>query len=356
MIHNQLKAQYPTGPFLWEYNDMRNIFNARVEIIDRDILFQEVIDQIAIQNERDDTIRDHNLDRENIYFLFELTNATTINLNKKNIFIRSKQKIQRLKKKLWINFHTTVYAIDNDIFFDEDFETDIAWCIIPIIGDVHSIDDNNYTIKSKEYIKSEDNTNNSTIKKVFDPKTYTINNLYTRRECCAQTTRISNRKFVKRDIIYSDSKTDQYINEHIALPKCELVPRGEQIILTNKVRKNAYLIRDNLMHRSNRLKISENPELLKQRNSIDLCLRNISDNIALQNNMKYKSDEITIDNDRFDYKLENIIIKKTCGIWRFCPMSTGRININSDDNTIRFLTILKYKNYFIITLHIIDRY
>lgn len=353
MIHNQLKVCYPTGPFLWEYDNMKNTFNAHVDIIDRDTLFYELIDNISIQNEKsiNNNVRNHNVDRENIYFLFELTSAMTVNLNKKTLFIRSKQRIQTSKKNLWINFHTLVYKIDNDVFFDEYFETDIAWCIVPIVGDIVAIDDANYVIEPK---KCSDNTDDK--KDIFDPKTYINNNLCTKKECYTQVARIANRKFIKRDIPIKQNKVDKYLDDYKSLPICELNPRGEQVIMTDKVRKNSYLIRENLFYRSNRLKISERPELLKKHNSVEMCLKDISDKIALHNNTKYKSDEIMNKPDRFDYKIEKIIIKKTCGIWKFCPMNTGRIKIISNDVTISFLTLLKYRDNFVVTHHIIDRY
>lgn len=214
--------------------------------------------------------------------------------NNDNIhFYKIKQKIPQHDNKLWLNFNTVIYKTKNktSLIFKEQ-EEEIKWCILTDSPDY---------VNTKETVKYE-------------------LNLYT--------------------------------NGDIQPDKTYIQPRRDKILLNDKTRQSASLIRERLMSSYKMNLIGKNTDLLEKQKKIDLSLKDISHVIADRHNQEIDNSSIVINNDMYDLLSDTIWIKKTNNILRFGPRTACKINITHNTT---FISIAFNNNNVYITHHIIQK-
>ncbi len=357
-MHSQLKIKYPNSPFVWNYNDMKQLYSANFKRIDKDTLFYQIIDTMT--NNSENILRNPWTDKNIIDILVKMTNEEKVsNVYEKIEYVTMEQKIPNDLTNMWINFHTSVLCDDNNSYLNKESVKDIAWCLIPVIGNIES-KKKKYTFKNIDSNTKIENNNINYEK--LDPVTYQLNdirqnifdvgNKYDRIEDNVKTLRTGKRNFIKRDeeiIEKNKNEVDNYID-------IKVKPKFEQIELNNNTRACAHLIRDRLKssYKMNRLRC--NPELLKQQMRIDLSLKDISQTVADHFNEKNTTKDIEVSQDYFDFNFEQINVERINGILRFGPHTTGRANIKRINNEkfMYFITVLRYKTNLHITFHCLE--
>lgn len=140
MIHSQLKIKYPNVPWIWEYNNMMELFDCKYTEKTRKEVISSIID-LMINNKKD---RNEDYDYDIIKFLMDITDDKLDEdvrlLNNKYKFCVTEQTIPKNKigKHLWVNFHTAIYGKYKQ-YIDESYIADYLWYLIPISGDVKAI-------------------------------------------------------------------------------------------------------------------------------------------------------------------------------------------------------------------------
>ena len=351
MLHSQLKIKYPDCPFVWDYNDMKQLYSANFTRKDKDALFLQIIDTLT--NSSEYLNRNPWTDKNIIDILVKMTNDDTLsNIYDKIDYVSMGQKIPKDLTEIWINFHTSVNCDDNS-YLNKESNKEIAWCLIPVVGIIES-KKNKYIFKNMDSYQGIDNSTKNQEK--LDPVSYQINqdqmipsNKYDRIEDNVLGLRTGRRNFIKRDEEILEINKNQEQN-HIEI---KLKPKFEQIELNNNTRACAHLIRDRLKSTYKMNRIQYNPELLKQHMRVDLCLKNISQTVAHQFNEKNITKDIIVSQDHFDYNLEPMNVQRINGILRFGPHTSGRAHIKHIDGEkfMYFITILRYKKNLHITFH-----
>ena len=358
MHHSQLKIKYPDCPFVWDYDDMTQLFSPVINSTDKEKLLQEINDQI-VESLDTNYKRSEDEYRKILKFLVDLTdNEKTQNVYDNINYVSITQKIPKTKNEALINFHTSVYRDDNDNFLSKEISENIAWTMIPILGNVESRE-----IKY-EIIENNDTTNNKIINvglsnRSLDPMTYEngkIDNKYGIIEANIKNIRVAKRNFIKRSF---DADMDQKIEPE--LQKKDSQPRFKQIDFNNNTRASASLIRDRLNSTYKMNRMRNNPELMKQQKKVDMSLRNISQkNTEIRRNreLDIMNSQHVVIQDQFDYIHDTVVIQKVNQVLRFGPNQSGKIKFNLmyNQSNVLFITILRYKNHLHITLHKINFY
>jgi hypothetical protein len=358
-MHSQLKIKYPTCPFLWNYNDLRQVYSAQATNVNRKDLFSE-IDLMINDVNKYKTLSPTN--KQTIDFLIRITDSDRVSNYDKITYSIIEQVVPQNLRNSWINFHTTAYTNDHDTFISQEYESVISWCLIPIYGGI-STRKGGYIINRGEDINKterQDIYRTNDMAKALDPLTYkgAIDNNYYKEESVVRNNRVGNRNFVRRDEEEIIEKKDTYVNSSEIHPTNYISPRSRLIVLDNNTRSNAGFIRDNLSSEGRAYRFRTNPETFEHQKKIDLYLKNISQNVADFHNSQIVQNEL-IERDDFDYIFEKINIIKVSGILRFSPDSSGKITINNDfadkqDKYLSFITILRHKKNLHITLHKIE--
>jgi hypothetical protein len=352
---------------------MKQTFNPIQIIMHRNELITHIINIMsdhAINNLLDP--RDPGADRDIIKFLTETTDPVTTNGAYDSIrYIVLRQKVPGTKRDVWINFQTTAYRHDNSGFLSKEYATDIAWCVVPVTGDIYPVDRNQYIVdpRPRDPEPNQQTTGSgsgsgsgSETVCLLDPRTYTdnIDNKYDPVEAGIRNSRTSRRNFIKRDPeVIEKKKTDHTVNEADIRIIGLLNPLSDQnqLELNNKTRASAQTIRDRFSgsYKMNRLR--GNPELSSQYMSVDLRLRTIGKMIARENNKKLNSQGLIImGNDWFTYMYDRLTVHKVAGILRFGPVSSGRLRFNHLDNdkVLYFITVMRHAKHLVITFHCIE--
>jgi hypothetical protein len=436
MIHSQFKIVYPECPFIWDYDDIKNVFTSKVKKANRINLLKDIIDvtksdtiksdtthsdtthsdttksdntksntkcyntksdtthsdttksdntksntkcyNTKSDNTDNDTVNNDNIDHDTVKsnimdnvdediiayckgvvdYLLTITDEATINIydNIKYTFIS--QKIPRTMGDMRINFHTCAYNDDNNSSIDKEYESNISWCLIPIVGNVTMTNNEQYIINNNPVKTITSNYSFPLVNKSepLDPTTYqgVIDNNYDTVEARVRCDRTGRRNFVKRINEEIIEKKDIINNEFNQTNTHSLQPLREikQINMNNNTRASAQLIRERLGSSYKAYRFRQNPELFKQQTKIDMSLRNIAHNIAACNNDKIIKNGV-IKNEIFDFVHDKITIRKVSGILRFGPYSSGRIKINAipDDKFVYFVTVLRHQRNLHITVH-----
>jgi hypothetical protein len=368
-MHNQLKIKYPNYPFIWDYNDMARTFSPSYNTIDQNEILTKIIDIFVTDEEQNNIQRNIYEDKDIIEFLTNLTHPDKTQMMYDKIqYVEMTQHIPRSEKNLWINFHTTTYYNDNDALLNKEYDTEVGWCLIPIIGSIYPFDIHQYTIDTqlqKHKYRHRDNEKDEAISndvaKCLDPKIYkgNIDNKFDKFEANIRNTRVSTRNFIKRDdddII--EKKTDVFTNNSdVPVNQCVYSKTNtRQLELNSNTRVSAQMIRDRLANPYKMNRCKNNPDLYKQHMRIDLNLRSVGKNIADNNNNEINKGKIIVEHDWFDYIYDKIIIHRVSNILRFSPATSGRLkfNHNNRDTELYFISVLHHKRNLQITLHHIE--
>jgi hypothetical protein len=348
MLHSQLKTKYPKSPFICDINNINNTvntFNVTTQFLQKDELLRKIATLMTSAREPTTT------DQETIDFLLKLTDNAYENI----IYAQQTQKIPKIKNKVLLNFHTTAYYNDHGSIIDKEYETDIAWCIIPLLTNVsHNVyvkSTNQYKINTlnreqREILGKIDKINND-VSLAASPKGLPLEVDYGSNQTSKANSRqfrISKRGFVARNEEKAEKKDIFTSNDNVlATQLYKIEPKNLQILLTDKTRASAAEIRDRLSSNYKAYRYRNNPELYKQQAKLDTSLYSITDVIVQKHNNKYKSFETTVDCDKFDFAHTKIMIQKVNGIFRF--NNAGLItliinNQNEDIDRIYFISIL----------------
>lgn len=365
MHHSQLKIKYPDCPFVWDYEDMRQLFSPEIKRADKKTLLQGINDHIVDCNDKNEKNDENDSEYHKILdFLVKLTDEEKINGMYENIdYVSITQKIPKLKKNMWINFHTSVYRDDNDNHLSQEHSAEIAWCLLPIHGSIEARETNYSIVDQQDQEPNPDpdpDPKNDSISRSLDPQEYEkIDCKYGVIEANIKNIRVAKRNFIKRSddtqCIQKESESEalkQKNPEIIPIP----IPKFKQIDLNNNTRASGSLIRERLNNPYKMSRMRNNPELIKQHNRVDLSLRNVSQKIteiAITRELEKEKNQHIVTRDNFDYIHDQVIIKKVNQILRFGPVQTGKIKFNFTKNqeNATFVSVLRYKKYLHITFH-----
>lgn len=354
MHHSQLKVTYPDCPFLWDYDDMTQLFFPKIVVTNKESLLQEInnhiVDCISTDYKRTDTEY-----RKIIQYLIDLTDEKkTYGVYDEMTFISITQKIPKNKNNMWINFHTSVYHDENDNFLSKELSAQIAWSLIPILGNTEPLETKYLIVDTETQTYNNDN-NLKMIDRILDPMTYEKNKIDNQHgiiEANIKNIRVGRRNFIRRSDPILEPPIDQVPQGSVSVPQ----PRFKQIEFNNNTRASAGLIRERLNSTYKMNRMRNNPDLMKQQKRVDLSLRNISQKIsetARSRSLDTINSQHVVIQDQFDYIHDNITIQKVNQILRFGPNTSGKIKFNLMDhqNNASFITILRYEKHLHVTFH-----
>lgn len=318
MFHPFLKRTYPSCPYVL------NINNEKINNID--ILLKSIkYEQINLSHDEFIETITNKCMFVNDYLdtIVQFINHITVD-NENVQYYQLNQKISKNRKSMIINYHMTCYNDDIGTILNQNYESNILWCVIPLDGIVTS-----HIVK--DIINDE---NKQTISSIFD-------NNYSKM-CTNDKYRICQRKIIMRDIDHqsdkqiNDYEERQYNNQHI----------NKTIQLNDKTKNNLSHLRYQLLTSSKAQRLKKNPDLynramkLNQYCQINNCLKQSSDN-----NVKLF--------DIFEYKHENVGIKKLNGIHTFVPINSGYVNIDNDsiDDKLVFISVMFNNGHLHLTIH-----
>lgn len=358
LLHSQLKIKYPSNPFIWDHNVMDDIYNHESSKTTKDNFLEDVTKIITSKETHDRNLKE---ELKIIYFMSEIADH---DIYEDIEYVKSRQKIENRRSRidLWINFQTTVYKEENGYFINSAFETDISWCLIPILGRM-SIRDNKIKILDSKIFNNMNDINHAvqnklTIARTLNPVTYTdmIDNKYDKFGAKIRSVRTSKRNFIKNNnIVEPSEKKDVFTNNENVINTDIIEPKLRKTQLTNKTRSSAQLIRNRLADPYKKMRFRHNPKILNQYKKVDTSLgSNISEYVCQKNNESVNSNEITVSNDEYtDFLHEHISIHDINGILKFSPITAGKITIYND-NIIHFVSIMRHKKKLYMTLHTIE--
>jgi hypothetical protein len=377
MQHSQLNTIYPISPFVYDYNRINEIFDAQSQELDRNNFLLEVASVGVKHCETDQKTDDesenselNNTDAE-LYRLKEmlgyLSEITIDQLNDNDFgaeyseirYFRTDQVINsadpkyrldrdgRLTKQLWINFHTLAYdCTKSSAIIDSSMKEIVSWCIVPIIGNVRPMSsdsiiysdliDNEIKTREKRELFLKENPHLANAKEQTNKEQQTIVDCSAGQQLVnTRLQRFAQRNFIKREI----EKKEEHIGDQITtkssfskLPINQIVkPNKQQISFTSHTRANAQNIRSAIMSKYKQSRLKNVPQQKNIHRSIDLRIRNASEKVAKTHNNEVMSRVRFMDRSYSDYRLDDAIIAKTGSIWRFTPMTSGRIMLDLSD-------------------------
>lgn len=358
MLHSQLKIKLPDCPYIWDKLDIRQTYNFDQESLTRDEIMGD-IKELFDDPENDNT--DNSLIDESLNFLETITQDSSKTFTDKH-YSRVKQIVPQHKKDLLINFHTAAYNDDNGGLIDKEFSSVVSWMCIPVSGDVrtHAV---GYTINKERNLSgkdvNQDTVLNTDMARALDPKTYKgcTDNGYEKIEANVKAQRTSRRNFIvrdeepvkvqKKDVTVDTSTLQQTQTRNL------VEPRRQQMEMNNNTRASGYLIRDRLLSSYKAHRIRNNPEAIKQQSRVDLSLSHASSHVANNLNQSYRSLERDVEKETFDYTYDQVGVKTFSAIYKFNPVLSGRIGINSqsDNKPVYFVTVMRHKTNLHVTLH-----
>jgi hypothetical protein len=376
MEHSQTNTIYPICPFVYDYRRINETFNAASQELDRQNFLLEVAsvgvdycetqqdssdsDSTDSESEEQENTEMYRL-REMLKYLSEITldqlNADETQVEYSEIrYFRTDQIIDssdpkyrldrdgRLTKQLWINLHTLAYDCTTDSSsIDSEMKEMVSWCIVPIIGNVRPMSadsiiysdlieqENKFREEKAKFL--EENPHLATARNQINKEQQSIIDCSSGQEMVnVRMTRFAKRNFVKRSI---EKEDDTNAADVIApkvykgsskLPHNQIIkPNKQQFIFTDKTRANAQHMRSAIMSKYKQSRLRHVPQQSATHRSIDLRIRNASERTADTHNYDVMSRVRFMDRSYSDYRLDDAIITKVGAIWRFTPMTSGRI-------------------------------
>lgn len=295
MLHSQLKINLPKHPYLWDIKNIRQTY----DINEIPLKYEDMMGNIQnLYYESEKVGIKTNFINKDIYSLLENIAENKISQTYTFVSQKLKKTIQKVINGT-INFHTSAYHDDNGGLIDREYESNISWLVIPIIGSVYAnpIKLNNI---NTEPIKSD----------ILDKLGEKDINQY-RLKC------VGDNVFVEEKIIKNQSDA-----------------KKEKTIYENKsydygYRKQAREMNYYKMHRFGYNTVKK-PQLYDRDD-------------------KPKPKEIA---NTYEYIDDNVGIMQLNTIYNFNPIYSGRINIECNENNITyFLSLMKHKKNMHITLH-----
>lgn len=388
MFHSQLKIKYPTCPFLINdaninktfINNSSNDKETNQFVFDEDALtFSDFLKNISdklISSEKTNAIIDFLSWYEKKIDNNDNIDGIGVNIGVDVVWTRLKQSLKNLdiggKGYLCINFHACAYNDEYGSFLNKEFDGDIGWIVIPIYpSETDTIIPNTNIDKSSSLIvqpfsrsiNNPDIITNSNVEEItiLNPTTYKtdIDNRYEKFEAEIRSSRVSARKFVLRDNNQIKVKHDTSSNTINTSDMMEYRSYVGKIPLTNMTRSNASVIRDRLDNPYKAYRFRNNPKLYEQQKKVDPHIREISDHVISTHNSNQRSLDTSINLNintmhfNFDFILDKVGVKKLNGLYKFIPVSTGRISITNKHllDSLLFVTVMRYKKKIHITLH-----
>lgn len=378
MQHSQLNTIYPISPFVYDYNRINETFNSKSQELDRNNFLLEVasvgVKHCEIEensnensNENSESDTEHNIENTELYRLKEmlgyLSEITLDQLNNNDLgaeyseirYFRTDQTINssdpkyrldrygRLTKQLWINLHTLAYdCTKSSAIIDSDMKEIVSWCIVPIIGNVRPMStdsiiysdliDNEIKTREKRELFLKENPHLANAKSQTNSEQQTIVDCSAGQQLVnTRLQRFAQRNFIKREIEKKEENVSDQVsarngNSTAKLPMSQIVkPNKQQINFNSHTRANAQNIRSAIMSKYKQSRLRLVPQQKEVHRSIDLRIRNASEKVAKVHNDEVMSRVRFMDRTYSDYRLDDAIIAKTGSIWRFMPMTSGRI-------------------------------
>jgi hypothetical protein len=353
MQHSQLQIVYPDCPFIWDYNDMSRTFDCEYIPMLKDKFIDEIINELYKSEDETDIDMDK-LTRDDI--ITYITNMNEIDdtdnkLYHKISYHTVRQTIPFNLSNLLINFQCASYCLNKSSYLDSEFQSNISWTIVPLVGDVKPINDK---IKIRNNISNTSNTSNTNRNIDQRPSNFISDARPKQRGLYVRTYNpdADNPKGDQTDAHIQN--TSSFNSNSVSRP---ITSRVHQIELNKNTRFNAHIMRSNLMSEGKQRRLRHLPEFIaNEQRKVDLSIRGVSDKIVNTHNDRSRSLQTTISRDTYDMIDETITIHKVNNIYRFSPNSTGRIqfNKNKKNDTIKFITILRQNNYLSFSLNIVN--
>jgi hypothetical protein len=375
MEHSQIDVIYPACPFVYDYRRINETFDAASQELDRDGFLLEVasvgVDYCGTDNSDTDNTLSGGEDesenqemyrlREMLSYLSEITldqlNADETQAEYSEIrYYRVDQIIDsadpkyrldrdgRLTKQLWINLHTIAYDCKTGTTsIDSDMKDVVSWCIVPIIGNVRPMSsdtliysdliDQEITMREEEERFRRENPHLAEARDAVNKKEQAIVDCAIGQDMVnVRMHRFARRNFVKREIEKKDdeNKSDKVSNSSAAgssrFGRNQIVsPNKNQMTFTPKTRQSAQHMRSAIMSKYKVHRLRQVPQQKASHRSIDLRIRNASEKLSDAHNYDVMSRVRFLDRSFSDYRLDDVIISKVNNIWKFTPMTSGRI-------------------------------
>jgi len=383
MEHPQLKVIYPACPFVYDYEKMGETFGAASQELDRNNFLVEVasvgVDQFGFDDSSNsgytaaDSRTQSNAYRlkEMLKYLSDIT-ANVLKLENDNNdsgfgsdsgsgsnfgyssirYYRTDQvidsKIPRyrldmsgnLTKQLWINLHTVAYdCTKHSTSLDSEMKDVVSWCVVPIIGNVRPVSADSIIFSDiLDYEMKQQQDKPIMVKGKMDIReTVSATGVESIIDCSAgqdkqaeRMARYSQRNFVKRSIKTKEEKSDVSSvlssGSNTNLPISFVKPnRSQPIVLTSSTRYNAQNIRSAIMSKYKQYRLKQVPQQTAVHRSMDLRIVNGSAKVAETHNTSLMSRVRFLDRSFSDYRVDDVIISKVNSMYRFVPMTSGRI-------------------------------
>ena len=373
MYHSQLKITYPECPFVWNSTKVNEFYDPGFSETDRDDFLVDIID-ITLNKE---IFEDKDFKDDILGFISESTHDDTKDDTITNFkFYKCKQTLPKNLRDTHINFHTACYNQEVSKSLNRLYNSDIDWCLVPIVGDVRCshnpisvIRDSTYRVVSRKLDEdTKDKFSNKILRKrmnarggivdIRDSRTDNRNKAALDKRMNA---RFSRRGFLTHNISLKPPKEEE---KHDVFGKIEdkinpenplMQPKQKQILLTSDTRQQAQEIRQMLMNKCKVSRLKQNPHLVESWKKVDLSLMKVAPTISETNNRSVTNSIKSIPRDCFDYKDDKVGIIKTSGVYRFSPINSGKIKINpSRDQVLHFVTMMRNKDTMHVTLHTIN--
>ena len=335
MYHPELNIEYPPCPYVWNYQDMTELYQCEY----RESSNEEIIEnmkRIFLSSIDENSSQDNTIIQEKIMFILEKIQKDD-NINKK--IYSCHQKLNAGKQsgeiKHHLNFHTTCYCNAKGKMLDSDYVTNANWSVVPIFGSLTTGDEQKkvslrrQTTKEPVYDKFHNDVQTSQEKKTINNERMAKRGIYSHE--------FHQDELKKGGDNYSDVQKNFGNN----------VQKIKRLPFTTRNRAQANEFRHAMTSEFKINRIKQNPQLYQERPVVD---------VYNNKNMKNKMEKDTITELKsegfFNFKNEPINIHQVGGIYRFSPFGTGRIIIKSNPTRkIEFISFVRMNNDLIITYH-----
>lgn len=375
MEHSQTNIVYPVCPYVMDMRRINEVFNAASQELDRDNFLLEVAsvgvdycDPLNDSENSDDYNSSDESENQEMYRLREMLRyLSDITIDQLNAdpnqpgyseirYFRVDQIIDgsdsryrldregKLTKQLWINLHTLAYdCVTDSTTIDSEMKEVVSWCIVPIIGNVRPMStdtmilsdliDHEIKIREEEELFRKEHPQLVNARNAINKEHQAIVDCAVGQDMVENRMhRFARRSFVKREIEKKDdSKSiDQVAAKEyrgtVKLPHNQIMkPNRQQIAINPKTRASAQLIRSAIMSKYKVYRLKQVPQQKTAHRSIDLRIRNASEKISDIHNYDVMSRVRFLDRSFSDYRLDDVIITKVNSVWKFTPMTSGRI-------------------------------
>jgi hypothetical protein len=371
MEHSQINVIYPACPFVYDYRRINETFSAASQELDRDNFLLEVAsvgvdycdpsDGTSDENDEESENQEMYRLREMLGYLSEITldqlNSDETQAEYSEIrYYRVDQIIDssdpkyrldrdgRLTKQLWINLHTIAYDCQTEsTSIDSDMKDVVSWCIVPIIGNVRPMSndtliysdliDQEIKTREEEELFRKENPHLTDAKDAVNKEQQAIVDCSVGQDMVNNRMhRFARRNFVKRTIEKKDdeskrdSVSDKQYQGTTRLPHSQIIrPNQKQVSFTPQTRASAQYMRSAIMSKYKVHRLRQVPQQKEVHRSIDLRIRNASEKVSDIHNYDVMSRVRFLDHSFSDYRLDDVIISKVNSIWKFTPMTSGRI-------------------------------